>query len=148
MTSETINHTEALQRLVAFYETLTPATLAQLDQVYAADARFKDPFNDIAGLAAIRAVFEHMYVQLCEPRFIVVARMVQGRQAFLTWEMRFSFARWPERRQTIRGATHVFFDADGKVALHRDYWDAAEELYEKLPLLGAFMRYLKRAASR
>ena len=28
--------------------------------------------------------------------------------------------------------------------VHRDYWDAAEELYEKLPLLGALMRWLKR----
>jgi steroid delta-isomerase len=28
--------------------------------------------------------------------------------------------------------------------MHRDYWDAAEELYEKLPLVGALMRWLKR----
>ena len=32
--------------------------------------------------------------------------------------------------------------------MHRDYWDAAEELYEKLPLLGALMRWLKSAANR
>jgi hypothetical protein len=44
------------------------------------------------------------------------------------------------------GATHLVFDADGKVAVHRDYWDAAEELYEKLPLLGGLMRWLKRRA--
>jgi len=31
--------------------------------------------------------------------------------------------------------------------LHRDYWDAAEELYEKLPGIGAFMRFLKRRAN-
>jgi steroid delta-isomerase len=30
------------------------------------------------------------------------------------------------------------------VAYHRDYWDSAEELYEKVPLLGAFMCWLKR----
>ena len=28
--------------------------------------------------------------------------------------------------------------------MHRDYWDAAEELYEKLPILGGLMRWLKR----
>jgi hypothetical protein len=33
------------------------------------------------------------------------------------------------------------------VAVHRDYWDAAEELYEKLPLLGSLMRFLKRQAA-
>ena len=34
------------------------------------------------------------------------------------------------------------------VLVHRDYLDAAEELYEKLPLLGGLMRLLKRAANR
>jgi steroid delta-isomerase len=30
--------------------------------------------------------------------------------------------------------------------MHRDYWDAAEELYEKLPA-GRLMRWLKRRAN-
>ncbi|USX26080.1 nuclear transport factor 2 family protein [Oxalobacteraceae bacterium OTU3CINTB1] len=138
----------ALRRLIVFYETLTPAAVSGIAEVYAADALFKDPFNEIRGHAAIVKVFEHMFVRLREPRFVVIEHMGRGDQAFLTWEMQFRFVRWPEQPQVIRGATHVRFDADGKVALHRDYWDAAEELYEKLPVLGALMRYLKRSASR
>ncbi|MFM2059344.1 MAG: hypothetical protein RLY71_3729, partial [Pseudomonadota bacterium] len=49
--------------------------------------------------------------------------------------------------QCIRGCTHFQFGADGRVTLHRDYWDAAEELYAKLPLLGGLMRLLRRRAS-
>ncbi|NDH57873.1 MAG: nuclear transport factor 2 family protein, partial [Betaproteobacteria bacterium] len=33
---------------------------------------------------------------------------------------------------------------EGKIAEHRDYWDAAEELYEKIPLLRWLMRWLRR----
>jgi steroid delta-isomerase len=44
----------------------------------------------------------------------------------------------------IRGASHLRFDADGKVAWHRDYWDAAEELYARLPGIGWLMRALRR----
>jgi steroid delta-isomerase len=44
----------------------------------------------------------------------------------------------------VRGTSHLRFDAAGKVVLHRDYWDAAEELYAKLPVLGALMRGLQR----
>jgi len=40
--------------------------------------------------------------------------------------------------------TLLKFDAAGKVNYHRDYWDAAEELYEKLPLIGPLMRGLRR----
>jgi hypothetical protein len=30
------------------------------------------------------------------------------------------------------------------VVWHRDYWDAAGELYAKLPLVGPLMRFLAR----
>jgi hypothetical protein len=40
-----------------------------------------------------------------------------------------------------------FRGKDHSTAVHRDYWDAAEELYEKLPLLGSLMRWWKRAAN-
>jgi steroid delta-isomerase len=141
-------HAAALERLALFYETLTPQTVFEVRALYAAGAVFKDPFNETRGHAAIIAIFEHMYVQLETPRFIVVSRMVQGEQAFLTWEMRFRFKRWPQREHTVRGASHLRFDAESRVSLHRDYWDAAEELYEKIPLLGGLMRLLKRAARR
>jgi hypothetical protein len=32
------------------------------------------------------------------------------------------------------------------VTYHRDYWAVAEELYEKLPVVGVLMRWLKRRA--
>ena len=41
----------------------------------------------------------------------------------------------------------LVFNEQGLVTMHRDYWDAAEELYEKLPLLGGLMRWLKRRAN-
>ncbi|NRR32759.1 nuclear transport factor 2 family protein [Oxalobacteraceae bacterium] len=138
----------ALTRLIQLFETLTPQTVPLLATVYAPEARFKDPFNEIGGRAAILALFDHMYAQLREPRFVVSSRIAQGHQAFLVWELHFRFPRWPEQPRIIRGATHLRFGADGLVLLHRDYWDAAEELYEQVPLLGALMRLLKRRARR
>jgi len=138
----------ALERLVAFYEHLSIESLAQLGAVYAPDAHFKDPFNEVVGHAAILAIFEHMFVQVDAPRFVVLESLEQGAQAFLTWEFRFRMKRLVLGEQCIRGATHVRFDTQGRVVLHRDYWDAAEELYEKLPLLGGFMRMLRRASQR
>jgi hypothetical protein len=40
--------------------------------------------------------------------------------------------------------SHLKFAADGRVVYHRDYWDAAEELYMKLPAIGTLMRGLRR----
>lgn len=138
----------ATDRLAQLYEQFTPAHLLGLGQYYAHDAYFKDPFNDVQGVPAITRVFEHMFATLDEPRFVVTQRLVQGDQAFLVWEFRFRFRRWsPGVEQCIHGTTHARFDVQGRVVLHRDYWDTAEELYQKIPVLGALMRWLQKAGA-
>ena len=138
----------AVQRLVQFFETLKPQDVPRLHELYAAEARFKDPFNEVQGLDAITHIFAHMFEALDGPHFIVTERIVQGQQCFLVWDFRFRFKRFDtETWQTVRGGTHLQFNAQGLVTLHRDYWDAAEELYEKLPMVGGLMRWLKRRAN-
>ena len=138
---------EAITRVVSFFEQLQPADLADLGQHYAPDARFKDPFNDVQGLAAIRDIFRHMFATLQHPRFVITGRVEQGSECFLTWEFRFAFSSYARGvEQTVRGATHLVLDGRHRITLHRDYWDAAEELYEKLPGVGPLMRWLKRRA--
>ncbi len=136
-----------VDRLVYYYENMTEQSAAKgLDGLYAADAYFKDPFNEVRGVPGIAAIFTHMYQQVDAPRFVVRTRVVQGSEAFLIWEFRFSMKRFVRGPQVIRGASYIQFNDDGMVSMHRDYWDAAEELYEKLPVLGALMRWLKRRA--
>ena len=135
-------------RIATFFEQLTPGGVQRLPEFYAADARFKDPFNDVRGLSEIARIFSHMYVALDQPHFVVTNRLVDGEQAFLVWEFRFRFKRFDTQTwQTVHGSTHLQFNAQGLITLHRDYWDAAEELYEKLPVLGALMRWLKQRAN-
>jgi len=141
---QTSNH-EAVQGLVHFFEQLQPQDLTRLPAIYAPDARFKDPFNEVQGLPSIERIFVHMFESLDSPHFIVTERIVQDAQCFLVWDFRFRFRRFDTQTwQTVRGGTHLVFNEAGLVTLHRDYWDAAEELYEKLPGVGALMRWLKR----
>ena len=133
-------------RIVERFEGLSPADLPRLGELYADDARFKDPFNDVRGPQAIAAIFAHMYASLDEPRFVVRDVVADGDQCFLTWDFLFRMKRYAQGLQTIHGGSHLRLAADGRIAEHRDYWDAAEELYEKLPGVGALMRWLKRRA--
>lgn len=144
-TVKAVDAVEAVRCLVHFFETLSPQSLDQLGQWYAPDAHFTDPFNDVRGLAAIKHIFQHMFETLDAPRFVVTAQVIQAQQCFLTWEFHFAFKTFRAGVQhTILGATHCVFSPAGLVTLHRDYWDAAQELYEKLPLVGSLMRWLKR----
>ncbi len=133
-------------RLVARFEALSPADLPLMSQLYADGARFKDPFNDVRGVDAIAGVFGHMFAALDAPRFVVRDVVVQGDQCFLTWDFLFRMKRFARDEQRIHGGSHLRLAADGRIAEHRDYWDVAEELYEKLPVVGALMRWLKQRA--
>ena len=77
----------------------------------------------------------------------MTSTIAQGNEAFLVWDFHLQFKGETEARM-IRGSSHLRFDANGKIAYHRDYWDAAEELYEKLPVIGTVMRFLKRQANK
>ena len=61
------------------------------------------------------------------------------------WEFGFraQFGLW-EEAHLIRGASRLRFDAAGRIDYHRDYRDAAAELYGKLRLLGGLPRALAR----
>lgn len=135
---------ERIDALIRFFETLEPEMLGTLPRYYAPDCRFVDPFSDVRGTERVAAIFRHMFGQLDAPRFIVRDRVAEGARLLLTWDFEFRFRR---RRagetQRIHGASLLTFDAAGLVAMHRDYWDAAE-LYEKLPAIGPLMRLLKR----
>jgi ketosteroid isomerase-like protein len=143
-----VNPEEAVAGVVRLFENLTPADVARLPGFYADDAWFKDPFNEVQGIAAVQRVYGHMFDTLQAPRFRVTTTLVQGQEAFLAWEFRFAFRNWRRQQdQVVRGSSHLKLARDGRIACHRDYWDAAEEVYEKLPLLGGLMRWLKARAA-
>jgi steroid delta-isomerase len=139
---------DATPRIVAFFEQLVPADAERIGEFYSADASFRDPFNNVRGVAEISRVFRHMFDELADCRFVITETITGDAGALLVWDFTFRIRKWrPDTVQTIHGATHVKFAADGKVAYHRDYWDAAEELYAKLPLIGPVMRFLQRKLS-
>ena len=136
-------HVDSLQALVRFFETLTKERVAALPGLYAPDAYFKDPFNEVHSVSDIERIFTHMFAQVEAPRFVVTDAVHQEDQAFLIWIFHFRSRGRKGRPFSIRGSSHLRFGPDGRVVYHRDYWDAAEELYARIPMLGWWMRALK-----
>jgi ketosteroid isomerase-like protein len=145
MTDTLARQRDAAKAAREFFEAIRPADLDRIPEIYADDARFRDPFNDVRGVAAIGRIYARMFEELDEVRFVVRDSLVDEGGAMLTWDMGFRVRRWrPASVRSIHGATHLRFAADGRISYHRDYWDAANELYAQLPIVGPLMRYLKR----
>jgi steroid delta-isomerase len=141
-----MKHQADLYRMIDFFQSISVDSAQTLSLIYTEDVWFKDPFNEVEGIEQVSHIFTHMFEQVDAPRFVVTRSVLQDDQAFLTWYFLFRMRRFSDDEQCIRGATHVRFASDGRVAYHRDYWDAAEELYEKLPVVGSLMRWLKTRA--
>lgn len=131
-------------RVIDFYQHLTPSRLASLGEIYADDATFKDPFNQVRGLAAIGSIFGQMFAHDDAPRFVVTDASLQGSRAFLIWDFECRAAQRSVGLWRIHGATAITFDAQGKVQDHCDYWDAAEHVYARLPVIGSVVRWMQR----
>ena len=135
----------SLDAFKAYWETLTPEAVAAIGERYTEEAYFRDPFNEVRGHAELKRIFGHMFEAMHEPRFRILEVVEQDGRAFITWDFTFRVKAWgPDITRTIHGGSLLRFAADGRVEYHRDYWDAAGELYEKLPVVGALMRWLAR----
>ena len=140
----------AVDNIVTYFQTFTPQSIPRVADIYAPDAYFKDPFNEVRGVKAIEGIYSHMFEALTTPRFIVTSQVVDADKhaCFLIWDFKFYLKNYnTTTEQTIRGGSHLMLDESGKITSHRDYWDAAEELYEKLPVVGGVMRWLKKRAN-
>ncbi|MEM8811670.1 MAG: nuclear transport factor 2 family protein [Pseudomonadota bacterium] len=133
-----------LRAYCAYLEALTPERLADLGDFVDESVYFKDPFNDCHGLTAMKRVLEHMYKTLDGVRFSVQSIVPGDPDSFIAW--RFESA-WRGRPIEFDGASLLSFTPQGLVSRHIDYWDAASNLYEKMPIIGAPLAFLRRRAA-
>jgi hypothetical protein len=132
-----------LQNLCQYYENLSPQTVPQIRTLYAPDAQFKDPFNDVQGIQSIEAIFAHMFVTTENPRFKILQSLQEANHALIVWDFYFEKKGFP-KPICIHGTSLISFNWAGMVVRHRDYWDSSEELYVKLPWIGGLFRWLTR----
>lgn len=119
-----------------YFETLTPAALDDLERFVVPEVHFVDPFNDVVGSAEMRRILARMFADLPDAHFTVTDVAI-GRAGYLRW--RFTGGRW-----TFEGVSELDFAADGRVRRHLDHWDAAGQLYARLPILGSVIRAVRR----
>jgi hypothetical protein len=136
------------EKITQFFENLTQATsIDSFSTVYDDEVKFKDPFNEVVGIQAVHEVFGHMYRNLDNPRFVIKEYVDKENIAYVKWEFLFTFKN-ENNQNAFEGVSRLEMNASGKVIRHIDYWDAAEHMYEKMPLIGTVLRYIKRKIVR
>jgi hypothetical protein len=138
---------EALARFGRFFSDFSPARIEHLlPETYAEDVVFDDTLKTLRGRDALAHYLGESAaaVEACQVQIVDEARSDNG-DYYLRWRMMIRFKRFRRGQDTWSiGMSHLRFNAEGRVVYHQDYWNAADGLFEHIPLVGHLIRAIKR----
>lgn len=136
---------QAIARFTEFLREWDPETIADsVRSVYGSDAYFNDTIKEISTneeiahyLAESLAATELVRIEVKD-----VAR--SGVDYYFRWVMDIKFRNLNNGSWTqSEGMSQIRFDREGKVVMHRDFWDAAGGLFAYMPVVGSLLRWIK-----
>ena len=133
---------KATQAYANYFAGLTRDNVEDLRAMATPDIRFKDPFNEITGVDQVIGLLRHMFDTTIDARFTIRDQAIGSSIAFISWDFHCSVARLG--KLNIVGASEIRFRQDLRVAAHIDHWDAGEQVYQRVPLLGSLLHLVKR----
>jgi hypothetical protein len=138
----------ALDRVQDYFTRLNPvAVRAKTAAVYAPGAYLNDTLAAVEGADAIESYFvgTTTRARLLDVRFLDRAKA--GTDYYVRWRMTVEADGLNGGQPVVTyGVTQFRFDGDGRVLIHKDFWDAGTGLYEQLPGIGGLVRRVRGSA--
>lgn len=126
-----------------FFENINKeTTIHEFSTVFDLKAKFKDPFHEVEGIVEIFKIFQKMYENLDNPKFKILETVSDKNISYIRWEFSFSFKKQKEVQSFI-GLSRVVFNSENKAIIHEDFWDAGENIYEKIPFISSIIKFVK-----
>jgi limonene-1,2-epoxide hydrolase len=123
------------------FSRLAPDTVMPLAELYVEDVVFEDPLHRVVGRDALSAYFTRLNRRVEFAEFTFDTQVVASGQAALTWTMTVRTLR-PRQTIVVPGVSVLHFT--DRITHQRDYFDVGAMLYERLPLFGWVLRWVKR----
>ncbi len=136
---------QACENYRQFLEHLTEDRLSELSDYVSPQVHFQDPFNDVHSIEAMTAVFRHMFDTVGPVTFKIDQMAIDGNTCLMSWQFQGTLF---SRPWIFPGTSVVSFGQDGKVASHIDHWDAARHFYERLPVIGWLVAWIRRRLAK
>jgi hypothetical protein len=115
-------------------------------RVYAEETFFNDTLKPLRSAAEVEAYLIET-AELLESGTVEYRDTVRADDGtwYVRWEMIYRGKKLAggEPIRTI-GMSQLRFDADGRVVLHQDFWDASRGIFEHIPVVGAQVRWIKK----
>ncbi len=129
-------------KYIELFENLTPEAIANCEDIVSENIRFKDPFNDIRGIELFKRMLFKTLEDVHNPKFHIIDQACSDSRHYIRWD--FEGRVKGLGALNLTGMSEITYDEDKLVCEHIDHWDASEQLYEKLPVLGWPITCLKK----
>jgi hypothetical protein len=132
----------AFDNLQRYFNGMTADSVReQTAAVYAPEAYLNDTLVGITGARRIEAYFADTAGKSERLEVTFLDRAPIGIDWYVRWRMLVKAGGINDGEPVITyGVTQLRFDGDGRVLLHKDFWDSGTGLYEQLPVLGRLVR--------
>jgi len=90
-------------------------------------------------------IFQHMFETLKSPKFIIEEAVLNSDVAYIKWSFTGELKTKPLK---LIGVSRVVFNEQDLVSEHIDYWDASEQFYMELPIVGSLLRFIRKQIAR
>ncbi|MFL1453722.1 nuclear transport factor 2 family protein [Marinobacter sp. GN3S48] len=136
-----------LERFRDLFNSLDAGNLNKLSSVYSENVQFQDPLSSMSGLDQLTRYFAGAYANVLSCEFEFGDAVITGEHVAITWVMRLRHKRIRRGREILVDGMSRLVIRNGKVTYHRDYFDAGQLLYEHLPVIGRFIRWIRTGAA-
>jgi hypothetical protein len=142
--------TLALDRLQGYFALVTPGSVRlHTAEVYAPAAYLNDTLVAIEGVGRIEAYLAKTTENARQLRVQFLDHTQAGPDYYIRWRMTVQADALNGGEPVVTyGITQFRFDPEGRVLIHKDFWDAATGFYEQLPVLGSLVRTVRAAVER
>jgi hypothetical protein len=138
---------ETIARFKKYNQDLSSVNISNNTKtIYAPDLYFQDPFKELQG----EQPFEDYLLRgsAATAQFSLEFKDIGESEGtyYFNWIMTVKLHRDKKKAPPTQtpGISQVRFGADGKVIFQHDFYDAGGFLYEKLPILGGGIRFVKK----
>ena len=138
------------QKPMSVVEFFNKATYENMETVckefYSNEIKFIDPLGEINGIEDMVKYYKNLYKNVDSIRFDAINDFEQNDERVFVWQMHLKHQKVGAGEPIVLDGVSVFKYEDGKVIYHRDYFDLGAMIYEKVPVLGSLIKWIKAKA--
>ncbi|MDX1736924.1 MAG: nuclear transport factor 2 family protein [Alphaproteobacteria bacterium] len=140
---------QAIKAYIDLFENLDIDRINKMENFVEPNVTFIDPFNHLTDLNALKRLLSKTLSDVQNPKFKVLAAVQLTEfesQNTATYCLKWHFSGHINKvgLWEVEGISEIKLSQSEKICWHKDYWDASEHFYMKIPLLGTLIRFIRR----